>query len=114
MTPRQETAAMWDFDQAVGFRSGSCPLWVKAEKLDLSIRCPLCPRKRTLSDTTSMSALCRKQTFALQHVFLFDHLVGRGQQTRRHFKSERPGRPAGAKGEALVGGGSVAARISED
>src|SRR6516164_8098162 len=47
-------------------RAHSCPLWVKAEKLDLSIRCPLCPRKRTLSDTTSMSALCRKQTFAVQ------------------------------------------------
>src|SRR5262249_9831090 len=60
------------------------------------------------------NTICQKQTFALQHVFLFDHLVGRGQQTRRHFKSERPGRPAGAKGEALVGGGSVAARISED
>src|SRR5262249_3356224 len=56
----------------------------------------------------------QKQTFALQHVFLFDHLVARGQQTRRHFKSERPGRPAGAQGEALVGGGSVAARIWED
>jgi|SRR6516165_8359338 hypothetical protein len=63
MTPRQETAAMWDFDQAVGFRSGSCPLWVKAEKLDLSIRCPLYPRKRTSSDATSMSALCQKQTW---------------------------------------------------
>src|SRR5215471_20085845 len=68
-------------------------------------------RKRTGANPLDMSALCQKQTFALQHVFLFDHLVGRGQQTRRHFKSERPDRPAGAKGEALVGGGSVAARF---
>src|SRR6516164_6028951 len=36
----------------------------KAEKLDLSIRCPLYPRKRTSSDTTAMSALCQKQTNA--------------------------------------------------
>src|SRR5262249_54146609 len=28
----------------------------KAEKLDLSIRCPLCPRKRTSTDATGMSA----------------------------------------------------------
>src|SRR5262249_24144600 len=38
----------------------------KAEKLDLSIRCPLCPRERTLSDTTGMSALCQKRTYAPQ------------------------------------------------
>ena len=34
----------------------------KAEKLDLSIRRPLCSRKRTLGDTTGMSALCRDLT----------------------------------------------------
>src|SRR5262249_46717197 len=38
----------------------------KAEKLDLSIRCPLYPRKRTSSDTSGMSALCQKRTHALQ------------------------------------------------
>src|SRR5215813_3751603 len=37
-----------------------------ATKLDLSIRCPLYPRKRTLSDTTGMSALCQKRTYAAQ------------------------------------------------
>ena len=41
---------MGDFS-ALYVRFGS-----KAEKLDLSITCPLCPRKRTLSDTTGMSA----------------------------------------------------------
>jgi len=38
----------------------------KAEKLDLSIRCPLYPQKRTLTDTTGMSALCQKRTYAPQ------------------------------------------------
>ena len=45
-----------------------CPLWVKSGKLDLSIRCPLTPRKRTLSDTTGMSALCQNRTYALQQI----------------------------------------------
>jgi hypothetical protein len=38
---------------AMNVRFGS-----KAEKLDASIRCPLCPRKQTSSDTSGMSALC--------------------------------------------------------
>jgi hypothetical protein len=45
-------AAMRDFS-ALYVRFGS-----KAEKLDLSIRCPLCPRKRTNSRHLGMSALC--------------------------------------------------------
>src|SRR6516164_2077453 len=65
----------------------------KAEKRDLSIRCPLYPRKRTLSDATGMSALCQKRTFALQQIAsLFDHLVDAGEQLRRHFEAERLGR----------------------
>src|SRR6516162_7736328 len=30
----------------------------------MSTSCPLCPQKRTSSDTTVMSALCHKATFA--------------------------------------------------
>src|SRR5215831_13984721 len=41
---------------------------LEAEKLDLSIKCPLYPRKRTLSDTTGMSALCQKRTYAVQQI----------------------------------------------
>src|SRR5262245_31764029 len=52
--------------------------------------CPLCPRKRTLSDATAMSALCQKPTYAVQQKApLFDHVVGAHQQHRRHVKAER-------------------------
>jgi hypothetical protein len=56
----QDTAALRNLNLAF-VRYGS-----KAEILDLSIGCPLYPRKRTLSDTTGMSALCQKRTNALQ------------------------------------------------
>jgi hypothetical protein len=36
-----------------------------------------------------MSALCQKQTFALQQVSLFDLFVGAGEQSWRHFEAER-------------------------
>jgi hypothetical protein len=32
--------------------------------------------------------LCQKQTFALQHGFLFDHLVGAGEERRRIIEAE--------------------------
>src|SRR5262249_35144416 len=50
----------------------------KAGKLDLSIRCPLCSRKRTLSDTTGMSALCQKRTHAVQQISSFGTLISPG------------------------------------
>jgi hypothetical protein len=34
-----------------------------------------------------MSALCQKQTFALQQICLFNHLVGAGEQRRGHVSS---------------------------
>ena len=34
-------------------------LWVKSRPHAILKRCPLCPRKRTIIDTTGMSALCR-------------------------------------------------------
>src|SRR6516225_8469368 len=98
---RFDATTLWHFDAAewapstASFASGP----TRSDARGMSALA----RKRTGANPLDMSALCQKQTFALQHVFLFDHLVGRGQQTRRHFKSERPGRPAGAKGEALVG-----------
>jgi hypothetical protein len=54
---------------------------------------------KTLRDRGHRGAAesCRERTHAPQQTLaqrrgLFDHLVGRGQQTRRHFKAERPGR----------------------
>jgi hypothetical protein len=38
-----------------------------------------------------MSALCQKATFALQQIFLFDHLVGKREQFVNHVETERPG-----------------------
>src|SRR5262249_9012468 len=71
----------------------------KAEKLDLSIRCPLCPRERTLSDTTGVSALCQKRTYAPQqkHRYSFTWSARassaaerpcRAYQLRVHFRHE--------------------------
>ena len=45
--------------------------------------------KRTYALHHGMSALCRhKRTFAVQQVFLFDHLVGEREQRRRHGEAE--------------------------
>src|SRR6516162_8510226 len=54
-----------------------CPLWVKSRHDALKPRCPLYPQKRTSVRPPLMSALCQKQTHALQQKGpLFDHLVG--------------------------------------
>src|SRR6516165_7892996 len=50
---RLSIAALQDFDPPY-VRFGS-----KAEKLELSSRCPLYPRKRISSNTPGMSALCQ-------------------------------------------------------
>jgi len=50
---------------------------------------PLFPRKQTSVDASAMSALCQKQTHALQQTTaLFDHLVGSREQRRRHIKAQ--------------------------
>src|SRR6516165_12733390 len=43
-----------------------CPLWVKSIHRDTFNRCPLYPQKRTSELTRGMSALCQKQTYAVQ------------------------------------------------
>src|SRR6516165_5378848 len=48
------------------------------------------PQKRTLELSLQMSALCQKRTHALQHkTWLFDHLVGGGDQCWWDRQSER-------------------------
>src|SRR5262245_30393346 len=64
----------------------------KPEKLRISKCFPVCPGKRTLSDTIGMSTLCQKRPNApQQEALLFDHLVGAGEQCRRHGDPERFG-----------------------
>jgi hypothetical protein len=45
---------------------GFDPLWVKSGHRIRSAQCPLYPRKRTSIEPVAMSALCQKQTHALQ------------------------------------------------
>ncbi len=54
-----------------------------------SAGCPLYPKSGQIGGRLGMSALCQKATFALQQIFLFDHLVGAGKQSRRHPEAER-------------------------
>src|SRR5262249_45541336 len=52
--------------------------------------CPLYPQKRTLVERVAMSALCQNQTrCAAAKWALFDHLVGTGEQCRRHGEPKR-------------------------
>src|SRR6516165_2084771 len=76
------------------FQCALCPLWVKSRRSGVTERCPLYPRKRTLSDTTGMSALCQKRTYAPQQKTpLFDHLVGAQQERLGEFQPKRLGGP---------------------
>src|SRR5215471_14337278 len=59
-----------------------------AEKSDLH-RCQLCPRKRTSSEATGMSALCHKRTYAPQQFTpSFNHVVDDGEHARRYREAE--------------------------
>src|SRR6516164_10015542 len=64
-------------EKAVRYTNGppSCPLWVKIRHRRMSASCLLYPQKRTLRSGIAMSALCQKQTHAVQQKGpLFDHL----------------------------------------
>ena len=45
------------------------------------------PESGQIADPSGLSALCQKQTFALQQICLFNHLVGAGEQRRGHVSS---------------------------
>ena len=53
---------------------------------------PIREEKRTSLMRSGTSALCQKATFALQQIFLFDHLVGAGEERRWHSNAKRLGR----------------------
>jgi hypothetical protein len=70
----------------------SSPVWANCEELSTSICFPLCPRTRTLLDAVGVSQRC----------YMFDHLVGTGEQRRRNrfpLRAEWP-RPCARRGHA--------------
>src|SRR6516164_9898891 len=74
-------------------------------------RHPLYPQKRTLELSRKMSALCQKQTYAVQQFWsLFDHLTGTGLQRLWHSQTERLG-GLEINGEFVLGG-SLNGKIS--
>src|SRR5262249_42540576 len=82
---RQETAALRDFDPAdVRFGSSATGRYASGGRAMSAL-----PQKRTSRDPLRKSALCQKQTYAAQqNPFLFDHLVGAGEQCWRDFDAE--------------------------
>src|SRR5262245_49241504 len=52
---------------------------------------PLHPTKTDMRAGLDLSALCQMATFALQQIFLFDHLVGAGEERRWHSNAKRLG-----------------------
>ena len=66
-----------DGDPGIAATRAPCPLWVKSGHWGASEQCPLYLQKRTLELSHETTALCQKQTYAMQQkTSLFDHLVG--------------------------------------
>jgi hypothetical protein len=66
------------------------PLWVMSVALSACPLIPVYPQNRTSSAPVRMSRRCQQQTRAMKQITsLFDHLVGAGEQRRRHAEAER-------------------------
>ena len=68
-----------------------CPLWIRLRHSAVPVQCPVCTkadlhlRSCDVADVP-IAALSRWQ----QTARLFDHLVGAGEERRRHFQAKRP------------------------
>ena len=54
-------------------------------------KCPLCINTDRKFWALGFVTIAQKATFALQQIFLFNHLVGAGEKRRRDREAEHPG-----------------------
>jgi|SRR5664279_4476408 hypothetical protein len=66
------------------------PIWANLNRLTAGRTLPVYPEQRTSSDRPGWSGSCQEETHAPQQIaFLFDHLIGTGEQRRWHREAER-------------------------